>query len=221
MGFDMDFTYLGHSSFRIKTKSATVITDPFDSKMVGFKYSGVTGDIVTISHDHPDHNAASQVSGYKKIVSGPGEYEIMGVSILGYQTYHDDEKGEKRGKNTVYVFEADGMRVAHLGDLGHSPEEDLVNELGDIDVLMVPVGGDFTIGPKEAYEIVTKIEPYFVIPMHFQSEGINKETFSTLLPIDDFLKESGLGAEKMDKFSIKKEEITPEQNTRVIQLERK
>ena len=97
----MDITYLGHSSFKIKTKTASVVTDPFDPKMVGIKYSGVEGEIVTVSHEHEDHNAVDKVSGVKKIVDGPGEYEISGVSIMGYKTFHDNKQGSERGENPV------------------------------------------------------------------------------------------------------------------------
>ncbi len=217
----MDITYLGHSSFRIKTKGATIITDPFDPVMVGLKYSGVEGDIVTVSHDHEDHNATDRVSGVKKIVNGPGEYEIMGVSIIGYQSFHDSEKGAKRGKNTIYVIEADGLRVVHLGDLGHMLSEDLVNEIGDTDVLLVPVGGDFTIGPKEAASAVSDIDPYFIIPMHYQTPGLSAQTFSKLLPVEAFLKESGLPSENLPKLTLKKEDIIEDQTAKVIVLEKK
>ncbi len=217
----MEISYLGHSSFRIKTKSGTVITDPFDSSMVGLKYSGIEGDIVTISHDHGDHNAAEKVSGVKKVVSGPGEYEIMGISIIGYQSFHDNEKGAKRGKNTIYVIEAEGLRVTHLGDLGHVLSEDLQDQIGDTDVLLIPVGGDFTIGPKEASEVVSEVDPYFIIPMHYQVGGLKQETFSSLLPVESFLKESGLPSENLPKFSIKKEDIMEDQPAKVVVLEKK
>ena len=217
----MDIYYLGHSSFKIKTKTATIITDPFDPKMVGLKYSGVEGEIVTISHDHPDHNSIEKVSGVKKVLSGPGEYEISGVSVMGFPSYHDNKKGEERGKNTIYVYEAEGLRLAHLGDLGHLPSDDLLEEIGDLDVLMIPVGGFYTIGPKEAVEIVTKIEPYFVIPMHYKVDGLSSNLSEKLSPVDYFLKESGLTVEKLQKFTLKKEDIMEDQSTKVIVLEKK
>jgi L-ascorbate metabolism protein UlaG (beta-lactamase superfamily) len=217
----MEITYLGHSSFKIKTKTATVVTDPFDSQMVGLKYSGVEGDIVTISHHHKDHDASDKVSGVNKVIDGPGEYEITGVDFIGYQSYHDSKKGEERGKNTIYVIEAEKLRLVHLGDLGHELSEDLINELGDVDVLMIPVGGKFTIGPKEAAQIVSKIEPYFVLPMHYKATGLNPETFAEIEPIETFLKESGIPVEQMPKFSLKKEDILEDQNTKVIVLEKK
>lgn len=217
----MDITYLGHSSFKIKTKTATIVTDPFDSDAVGIKFSPVESDIVTVSHNHGDHNAHDKVNGVKKVIEGPGEYEVMGVSILGYKTYHDSKKGEERGKNTIYVFESEKLRFCHLGDLGHALDENLVNEIGDIDVLFVPVGGDYTIGAKEAADVVSKIEPFFVIPMHYQQEGLKKDTFSSLAPVEEFLKESGLPVENMDKFTLKKEDIIEDQNTKVIVLTKK
>lgn len=217
----MDITYLGHSSFRIKTKTSTIVLDPFDPKMVGFKYSGVDGEIVCVSHNHPDHNAIDKVSGVKKVVDGPGEYEISGVSIIGYRSFHDNKKGEERGKNTIYIIEADGLRIAHLGDLGHTLDDDLVSEMGSIDVLMIPVGGVYTIGPKEAVEVAGKIDPYFIIPMHYKAEGINESEFEKLEPKEAFLKEIGKPVENLPKFSIKKEDIIDDQSTKVIVLERK
>jgi L-ascorbate metabolism protein UlaG (beta-lactamase superfamily) len=218
---DMDITYLGHSSFKIKTRTATVITDPFDPEMVGLKYSGVEGEIVTVSHEHRDHNATGRVSGIKKIVAGPGEYEIMGVSIIGYPSFHDAKEGVERGKNTIYVIEADGLRLAHLGDLGHVLSDDLVNQMGAIDVLMVPVGGKFTIGPKEAAEIVNKIDPYFILPMHFKAAGLNAEQFADIEPVETFLKETGMTVENLPKFTIKREDIIEDQPAKVIVLEKK
>ena len=217
----MEITYLGHSSFRIKTKSAAVITDPFDPKMVGLKNSGGEAEIVTVSHQHPDHNAVEKISGVKKVIEGPGEYEIKGVSIIGYQSFHDDKKGEERGKNTVYVFETEGLRIAHLGDLGHGLSDDLVSEMGSIDILMIPVGGFYTIGPKEAVEIASKIDPYFILPMHYKAPEMNEKEFGSLEPKETFLKEIGTTVEVMPKFSIKKEDIVEGQGTKVIVFEKK
>jgi L-ascorbate metabolism protein UlaG (beta-lactamase superfamily) len=214
----MDITYLGHSSFKIKTRLASVVTDPYDPKMVGLKYSGVEGEIVTVSHQHSDHNASDKVSGVKKVFEGPGEYEVSGVSIMGYPTFHDAKNGEERGDNTIYVIEVDGLRVVHLGDLGHGLSDELLDEIGDVDVLMIPVGGFYTLGPKEAAEVVSKIEPYFVIPMHYKLPGMNAANFDKLEPVETFLKESGLPVENLPKFTVKKEDILEDQNTKVIVL---
>jgi len=217
----MDITYLGHSSFKIKTKNATVITDPFDPTSTGLKYSGVEGDIVTISHDHKDHNAADKVSGVKKTFEGPGEYEMMGVSMIGYPSFHDAKKGEDRGKNTIFVFEADGLKIAHLGDLGHTLSDDLINEMGSVDILMIPVGGVYTIGAKEAVELVGKIDPYFIIPMHYSVPGLNQATFSGLEPVEAFVKEIGMTVENLPKFTLRREDILDDQGSKVIILEKK
>src|SRR3989344_1477469 len=217
----MDITYLGHSSFKIKTKFATVVTDPFDPQKVGLKYTGVEGEIVTVSHLHDDHNATERVSGVKKIIEGPGEYEVSGISIMGFASYHDDKKGEERGGNTIYVIEADGLRLAHLGDLGHILSDDLVSEMGTIDILMVPVGGVYTIDSKEAGEGVGKIDPYFVMPMHYNVQGLTLSQAEKMEPVETYLKESGLPVENLPKFTIKKEDILEDQNTKVIVLEKK
>jgi L-ascorbate metabolism protein UlaG (beta-lactamase superfamily) len=217
----MDITYLGHSSFKIKTKTATIITDPFDSEMVGLKFGANEAEIVTISHAHHDHNATDKISGIKKIVEGPGEYEISGISIIGFSSFHDSKKGVERGKNTIFVFEAEGLRLVHLGDLGHPLDDELINEIGEVDVLMVPAGGVFTIGPKEAFEIASKIDPYYILPMHFKDPEMKGDEFASLEPKETFLKETGMTTENLPKLTIKREDITEDQSTKVVVLERK
>src|SRR3990170_1220611 len=154
----MDITYLGHASFKLKGKNATLITDPYGS-YIGIKFPKTSADIVTISHGHEDHANTASISDVKKVIDGPGEYELAGVSIIGISTFHDDKKGAERGRNTIYIIEMDELRVVHLGDLGHKLSEDTIEELGVVDVLMVPVGGVYTIGPTDAGEIVRDIEP--------------------------------------------------------------
>lgn len=215
----MEIVYLGHSSFRLKGRTASLVTDPFD-KEIGFKFPGVEADIVTISHHHSDHDKAGEVGGVKKVIDGPGEYEVMEVSILGFRAYHDEKKGEERGVNTIYVIEMDGIRLCHLGDLGHTLGDELVENLGDIDILMIPVGGHFTIAAGEAVSVVQAIEPSIVIPMHYQMPALNPEVFGKLAPVEDFLKEVGFSAEKMPKLLVKKEEID-EEVQKVVVLERK
>ncbi|MBU0569360.1 MBL fold metallo-hydrolase [Patescibacteria group bacterium] len=214
----MDIIYLGHASFRLKGKTASVVCDPFDSKAVGFKFPSVEADIVTVSHDHNDHNQFSLVKNVRKVVSGPGEYEISGVSIIGISTFHDDKKGSLRGKNTIYVIEIDNLRIAHLGDLGHELSEKILNRMGAIDILMIPVGGEYTIGTAEAAKVSRAIEPTVIIPMHFFAEGINRETFSKLEKIEPFLSDMGLPVENLPKLSIKQSDITEEK--KIVVLER-
>jgi L-ascorbate metabolism protein UlaG (beta-lactamase superfamily) len=143
----MEITFLGHSCFRLKGKQAAIITDPFPPNM-GYSLGKPTADIVSISHSHADHAYIKGISGDPKVITGPGEYEINGVMILGVQTYHDNEKGAQRGKNTVYLFEIDEVTICHLGDLGHALTSEQSGKLDTVDVLLVPVGGNTTIdGP--------------------------------------------------------------------------
>lgn len=199
----MDITYLGHSSFKIKTKTATIITDPYDPDMVGMKFPKTSADIVTISHDHGDHNKVDLVKDVKKVVDGPGEYEISQISIFGYRTYHDNKKGELRGKNTVYLIESEEMSILHLGDLGHKPDQAMIEKFGDVGILMIPVGGEYTIGVAEAVEVVSLIEPHIIIPMHYNHPDLKSNAFGKLSTKDEFLKEMSLPVETADKFSIK------------------
>lgn len=215
----MDIIYLGHSSFKLKGKNATVITDPFDPQMVGLKYPSQEADIVTISHQHEDHNQIDLVKNVKRVVDGPGEYEIAGVSIIGISTFHDDKKGEERGKNTVFVFEIDDLRIAHLGDLGHKLSSESIEEMGEIDILLIPVGGKYTIDSQTAVEVVRSIEPVLIIPMHFNSEGLNPEVFEGVEKPEEFVNAMGVPSEKLEKLIIKKSDIGEEQ--KIILLEKK
>lgn len=211
----MDIHYLGHSAFRIKTKSAVVVTDPFDNT-IGLKFPKVTADIVTVSHAHSDHKNTEAVGDVKKIVEGPGEYEIMGVSIIGLASFHDDKKGEDRGKNTVFIFEAEGLRIAHFGDLGHTLSEKFYEEMGDIDIALVPVGGIYTIDSDQAADIVKTLEPSIVIPMHYQVEGLDPKEFSELAGVDKFIAELGFTTETLPKLSVNVASLSPEDQKIVV-----
>lgn len=212
----MDIIRLGHSSFKIKGKKATVVTDPFNADMVGLKFPKVEAEIVTISHNHKDHNAAKNVEGNPYVISGPGEYEVADVFIKGIQTFHDGKNGEERGKNTIYVIEIDKLRIAHLGDLGHKLTDEQIDGLGDIDILLIPVGGIYTIDPEEAANVITKIEPRIVIPMHYKEERL-KETFLKLKTVDDFLKEIGKEKKLLPKLSITKDKLPQELDVVVLE----
>ncbi len=215
---NMDISYLGHSSFKFKGKTGSVVTDPYDSS-IGLKFSKTEADIVTVSHHHSDHDKVSDVSAVRKVVEGPGEYEIQGISIIGIPSFHDNKKGEERGKNTIYVFEIDGLRLCHLGDLGHELPQGIIDDIGTIDILMVPVGGHYTIGPEEAVKVVQTIEPSIVIPMHFKAEGMN-ESFNDLSDLDVFLKTLASPVENLPKLSISKETLS-ESELKVCVLEKK
>lgn len=216
----MEITYLGQSSFKIKTKNSIVITDPFDSKMVGLKFEKQEANIVTISHHHTDHDNLAAVGGVVKVIDGPGEYDIADVSIRGFKTFHDASEGKERGKNTIYVIEEGGVKVLHLGDLGHKLSESLIKELGSIDVMMIPVGGVYTLNGKEAVEVVRQIEPTITVPMHFKVEAMNPELAKDMESADPFLSELGGRVERMQKLSLKAADLINEE-AHVVVLEKK
>ncbi|MBX4205846.1 MBL fold metallo-hydrolase [Candidatus Microgenomates bacterium] len=215
----MDILYLGHSSFRIKGRTQTLVTDPFNSS-IGIKFPKIEADVVTLSHDHDDHNNVAAVSGIKKVFSRPGEYEVNGVSIFGIASYHDDKKGEERGENVIYLYEMDGIKIAHLGDLGHTLTESQIDQLGTVDILMIPVGGVYTIGPTEAVSVVQAIEPKIIIPMHYKTNDLNQETFGKLEPVETFVSALGVKSETLPKLSYKLGDL-PEGEQRVYILETK
>jgi len=183
----MEITWLGHSCFRLRGKEATVITDPYD-KSLGYTLGKPTASIVTVSHHHPDHDCIATVGDKPKIVDAPGEYEISNILITGIATFHDGQKGKIRGKNTAYLIEIDDVTVCHLGDLGHVPSSEQVEEMSDVDILLTPVGGVSTMNAAVAAETVSLVQPKIVIPMHFKTEVVKQE----LEPLDRFLKEMGL-----------------------------
>ncbi len=182
----MDISWLGHSCFRIKGSHATVITDPYPPDL-GYSLGKPTARIVTVSHQHPGHSYIQGVGGEPKPVTRPGEYEISGVLIIGMTTFHDREGGRKRGKNTIYLMEVHVVSVCHLGDLGHVLTTEQVEEIGSVDVLLLPVGGVSTIDAPVAAEVVRQLEPKVVVPMHYKTEALSWD----LEPVDRFLKEMG------------------------------
>lgn len=214
----MDITYLGHSSFLIKTKDAKIITDPFDQKKVGLAYPKQSADIVTISHHHYDHDNLDGVKDYKRAFDWPGEYEIENVRIFGFQSFHDDKLGEERGENVIFRFETEGLSIVHLGDLGHMPDDKMIDQLGDIDILMIPVGGTFTITAVQAADVVKKLDPAIVIPMHFKAEGMVADIAEKLEPVSDFLQRMSVpDLQPVEKLSVKKEELA-ETDMKVVLL---
>lgn len=194
----MEIQFFGHSCFRIKGKQVILITDPFDLQSVGLKFPQIFADIITVSRQHSDHNNVSAVSGTSRrpepfVVTGPGEYEISGVSIFGIPS----------GKNTIYIIDVDDLRLVHLGDLGHKLTETQLEEINGVDVLFVPVGGGDALDSQKAVEVVTQVEPKIVIPMHS--------------PIEDFLKLIGAEETKpVQKLVISKEKLPEERQVVVL-----
>ena len=183
----MDISWLGHSCFRIKGSQGIVITDPY-SPETGYSLDKPTANIVTVSHQHPGHSYVQGIGGQPKLINKPGEYEIGGITILGIITYHDGEGGSKKGRNTAYLIEADDVAICHLGDLGHVLTGRQLEEIGNVDVLLLPVGGVSTINASTAAEVVRQLEPKIVVPMHYKTPALVRE----LEPVDKFLKEMGV-----------------------------
>jgi L-ascorbate metabolism protein UlaG (beta-lactamase superfamily) len=167
----MKIEWLGHASFLITTANGKrIVTDPFGG--IGISFPKVSAEIVTMSHDHFDHNAASAVGGKFKTVNKPGSVEIEGVRISGYGTFHDESRGSARGANIVFKFTADGVNVCHLGDLGHRLTVSDAKQIGPVDVLLIPVGGTFTIDAAGAMDVVETLAPKIVVPMHYKIPGL-------------------------------------------------
>jgi L-ascorbate metabolism protein UlaG (beta-lactamase superfamily) len=178
----MEIIWRGHSCFLIRGKEKTIITDPCHPDL-GYRLGEPKADIVTVSHFHPGHSYIEGVADDPKQIKSPGEYEIGGTFITGVASFHDNKKGEVRGKNTIYIIEIDGITLCHLGDLGHPLDSHLIEELGDIDILFLPVGEVSTIPIDTAVEIVRQLEPPIVIPMHYKTEAFT----GNLSPVNKFL----------------------------------
>lgn len=210
----MIITWYGHSCFKIQTRpqrgseEVTIFTDPFD-KSIGLKPPQGNADIVLISHSHSDHNNSSSLKGSPFIIDAGGEYSVKEVLIEGISSYHDNEKGALRGLNNIFTIRSEEMAICHLGDLGHILTEDQVEDIGDVDVLMIPIGGKYTLDAKEAEKVIAQIDPKVIIPMHYKIPGLN-------LDIDDkekFAKEVGLEMENgISKFTFKSSDLRDIQN---------
>jgi L-ascorbate metabolism protein UlaG (beta-lactamase superfamily) len=169
-GILMDIIWHGQAAFTLKGKGATVVIDPFDPK-IGLPWSKQSADILLMTHDHADHHYAAGVDAHFT-AEGPGEYEVKDVSITGTRLFHDNQKGAERGVITAFTIEMDGLTICHLGDVGHELSGEQTEELSNCDVLMIPVGGHFTIDGQTAAAMASQLEPAIVIPMHYQLPGL-------------------------------------------------
>jgi L-ascorbate metabolism protein UlaG (beta-lactamase superfamily) len=210
----MDVSWLGHGCFRLRGRSAAVVTDPYPPTL-GTRLPRLEADLVTISHEHPNHSHAQIVHGDPFVIHGPGEYEVAGVAVLGLATFHDTASGAERGRNTVYVIEVDDVRVCHLGDLGHRLVDDQLEAIGTVDVVLAPVGGGAALDGAAAAEVVRQLEPRIVVPMHFRQAGLK----TSLEPAERFLKEMGVeSAEAQPRLSVQPTSGDSD-TTRVVLLE--
>ena len=209
----MNIFWHGQSLFEIittpqKNSQLKIVIDPF-SEEIGLKLPKLEADLLLISHSHHDHNNIKAVEGTPFLIEGPGEYEIKKVFIQGIPSWHDEKEGRERGENTIYTIDAEEIRLCHLGDFGQKElTEEQLEKIGEIDILMIPVGGVYTISAREALKVMSQIEPRITIPMHYQIPKLKVK----LEGLDKFLKTMGI--KKLDplpRLSIKKKDISPEE----------
>lgn len=210
----MDVYWYGQACFKLKGKQASVVIDPFDPQFIGLKLPSLEADLVLITHQHQDHNSSQAVSGDPISFTEPGEYEIKGVIVTGISSFHDNQEGQKSGKNTIYHILMDELNIVHLGDLGqNSLTEAQIAQINTTDILLLPVGGIFTISAKEAANIVSQLEPKIIIPMHYGLPGLKFD----LEPVEKFLKEMGAeGVVAVPKLAITKEKLPEEPQVMVL-----
>lgn len=208
----------GQSCFEIiasqqKGEQVKIVIDPF-SEEIGLKLPKMEADILLVTHGHSDHSNAKEIGGDPFLIENPGEYERKDVFVRGIASYHDDKEGKERGQNTIYTIEAEELRLCHLGDFGQAdltPEQ--LETIGDIDILMVPVGGNSTIDAKGAVKVISQIEPRIIIPMHYNAPKLKVK----LDDLDKFLKEMGRKAvEPQPKLLIKKKDLSVEEEKVVV-----
>ncbi len=214
----MDIYWGGQALFKIKGKNASVIIDPFDENFTGLKLpKDLTADIVLATHEHQDHNntkAVTSPNGKPMVFDTLGEYEVAGIVATAISSFHDNSQGSQKGKNIIFHLMIDGLNIAHLGDLGQSElTEEQISQIGEVDILLIPVGGVFTIDSKIATAIVSQLEPKIIIPMHYKIEGLKFE----LDGVEKFLKEMGAeGIIPQAKLSITKDKLPEEPQVIVL-----
>jgi L-ascorbate metabolism protein UlaG (beta-lactamase superfamily) len=211
----MEITWYGHSCFRLTERNyVTVVTDPYDNKVIGYDPLKLKAEIVTVSHDAPGHNNSDAVKGTTHVLTGPGEFEIGGVFITAVQTDSAGKKSKDITRNTIYVFDYDGITVAHLGDLQKIPTQSEIELLGTVNVALVPVGGGNSLNAAKAAEVVSMLEPNLVIPMHY----FTPDSKIKLDEINKFIKEMGLSKQDAQP-SLKVSRSSLPDETHVIVLD--
>lgn len=217
----MKIRYLGHSCFLLTESTGTsIVTDPYGA--VGFDLPSVSADVVTVSHDHYDHNNVKAVKGNPVIIREEGNYEIGGVGITAIKSWHDNSNGSERGENLIFKFRMDGLEICHLGDLGEECSSSLIEMLLPVHVLLVPVGGTYTLDAEQAKEYVDRIMPSIVIPMHYKTKGLNLD-IDKVSEFSDLFDDSEVEEEVVeldgDELELFRDDITDE-STKIILMER-
>lgn len=214
----MQIIWYGQSCFEIittpaKNSQVRIVIDPF-SEEIGLKAPKLEADILLVTHSHYDHNNVKAVSGSPFLISGPGEYEIKNIFIQGIASWHDNSRGQERGENTIYIIETEDLKLCHLADLGQKELfEEQLEKIGEVDILMIPIGGTYTISAREALKIMSQIEPKITIPMHYQVPKLKLK----LDGIDKFLKSLGIKSiAPLPKLTVKKKDIPAEEAKIVV-----
>ncbi len=210
----MKITWFGQACFLIETDEVAVVTDPFDPKIGLTLPKDLKANIVTVSHQHMDHNNVSAVGGNPSVISKSGTTTVKNITFIGIDTFHDNEGGSKRGSNIIFKFTLDGMTIAHLGDLGHILTDMQALELRGVDIIMIPVGGGPTINVEIATKIVDKIQPKIVIPMHYGVKGLG----FPLDPVELFTEKMALPVKKIDVLDIAESLLPPKPEVVVLDL---
>lgn len=214
----MKVEWIGHSCFKVYLKDGReLLFDPF--KQIGYEMAETTADFVFITHDHYDHNATERVTGDYKLIKGPGKWDIDGIHIEGFEASHDDNGGSKRGKVTIFKVAAEGLVITHMGDIGTVPDEALYEKLDGTDILLIPVGGTYTIDAVQALEICKRLEPNLIIPMHFKTECLDMD----IAPLFDFTDAAGRYFDKSSSGGSSVELFADDKKkrTRIVILEKK
>lgn len=208
----MEISHIGHSCFKIVGKNLTVVTDPFNHPEISLKMPKIDADVITITHDHKDHNYKEAIKGDYLLLDSPGEYEVKECFFQGISSFHDDKQGAERGANTIFTMEIDGIHICHLGDLGAELNSEQLEAMDGVDILMIPVGGNYTIDAKTAVKVANDVSPKIVIPMHYKEEGIKID----IAPLDKFLNEMGEEAERLEKLKVMKKDLPEEMKVVVL-----
>lgn len=211
----MNISYFGHSCFKIEEKingeNIVLVTDPFSKEITSLKVPNIEADIVTVSHNHKDHNNVDALRANPFVIDTAGEFDIKGVIVEGIYSYHDNKKGAERGNNIIFRFDIEGLSLVHLGDLGDVLDNKQLEKIGGVDVLFIPVGDKYTLDAKKAVEVISQVEPRIVIPMHYK----NKDVRIDLDDVEKFVKELGIAPSYEEKLKLNKKDL-PSEDMRLV-----
>lgn len=202
----MKIKWFGHSCFIITSENGTkILTDPYND-MLGYKLPEIKADIVSTSHNHSDHNNINAVNSNFVHINETGSFSEHGIEIKGVETFHDKVSGAEKGKNIIYNFEIDGINICHCGDLGHILNSDYAEEIGNVDILLIPVGGGYTIDALDAVKVTKQLKPTIIIPIHYRTEALG-EMGHLFAEVDEFVLASGLKAKEYSELELNKETL--------------